>query len=52
MTAAKKCAPLPPDATCQRGLLNAGKPKLKLKQNTKKNPTDDFCTAFQRPGYH
>lgn len=54
MTAAKKVPP-PPDATCQRGHLNVGKPKQKqkLKQNTQKNkPTGDFCTAFQRPGYH
>lgn len=54
MTAAKKSPP-PPDATCQRGHLNAGKPKQKTKTKTKhkKNkPTGDFCTAFQRPGYH
>lgn len=38
MTAAKK---VPPDATCQRGHLNAGKPKQKTKTKTKhkKNQT-------------
>lgn len=39
MTAAKKVPP--PHATCQRGHLNAGKPKQKTKTKTKhkKNQT-------------
>lgn len=39
MIAAKKKLPPPPDATCQRGHLNAGKQKQKTKTKTKqKNP--------------
>lgn len=51
MTAAKKVPP--PRCYMPKRTFKRWKTKTKTKTKHKKTkPTDDFCTAFQRPGYH